>query len=97
MKGKLNWAHPRSVLNFGRGRDGALRKWRCHRRHRPRRAGGTCAVQRSTTQIAPLDAALKSSRGVGIPTKNNARMRQLNCDLEGSLDYAQFTKACPVA
>jgi hypothetical protein len=26
------------------GRDGAHGKWRCHRRHRPRRAGGTLAV-----------------------------------------------------
>jgi hypothetical protein len=53
------------------GRDGALR------RHRPRRAGGTYAVQRPITQIAPLDAARTASRGVGIPTKNNVWMRPM--------------------
>jgi hypothetical protein len=45
-------AHLRIVLNFGRGRD------------RSRGAGGTCAIQRPTTQIAPLDVARTAQRAV---------------------------------
>ena len=46
------------------GSDGALGQWRCHRRHRPRRAGGTCAVQCLTTLLAPLNAARTAQRAV---------------------------------
>ncbi len=43
------------------GMDGAFGKWR---RHRPSRAGGTCAEPRASTLVAPLHAARTPQRSV---------------------------------
>jgi tetratricopeptide (TPR) repeat protein len=46
------------------GRDGAHGKWRCHRRHRPRRADGTCAVKCQTTVASQGSASAIANRAL---------------------------------